>query len=139
MQSKGLVLPRQPYKAVLGARKYSTTPSRLGEYLTSHCQRHSSSRRLMSSFKTFTSSPEQSDPSPEPSSSEPKEPEKEVIPLSSWAEDVSPPQGSTDDWGPPPANARHPGRHHPISNALFVLSLGGIAIGAFFLGRKYSE
>ncbi len=135
MQSKGLVLPRHPYRSASCAIKYSTNPSILRGCLGNDYQRYSRSRRL-DSFKIYSSTPEQSDPSPEPTSSEPTEPKKEFVSLSSWAEDVSQPT-STDDWGPS-ASSRPPPRH-PLANALFLAALGGIAIGAFFLGRKYSE
>lgn len=136
MQSKGLVLPRHPLRTDLNAIKYSTNPSRVGECLTNNFHRDIHSRRL-DAFKIYTTTPEQSDPSPEAPPSESTEVNKEFVSLSSWAEDISQPT-STDDWGPPPVKSRPPGRH-PIMNALFTLSLGGIAVGAFFLGRKYSK
>jgi len=135
MQSKGLLLPRHPFRTDLYVTKYSSDPSRLGKCLTSNYYRHNHFRRLKSS-KIYTTTPEQTDPSPEPYPSESEEANKEPVPLSSWAEDISQPT-PTDDWGPP-ATSRPPGRH-PVTNALFVLSLGGIAVGAFFLGRKYSK
>jgi hypothetical protein len=136
MQSKGLLLPRHPFRTDLHAIRYFKNPSRLGECLTSNYHRHNHSRRLDSS-KIYTTTPEQTDPSPEPYPSEFTEANKDLVSLSSWAEDISQ-QTSSDDWGPPPANSRPPGRH-PITNALFVISLGSIAVGAFFLGRKYSK
>jgi hypothetical protein len=139
MQSKGLVLPQRPFRTVISTTNNSRDVSRLGGCLIAAYPRYKiKSRRLeLESFKIFTSTPEQSGYSPEPSSLESKEPNKEFVSLSSWAEDVSQPT-SSDDWGPPPADARAPGRH-PIANALFTLSLGGIAVGAFILGRKYSK
>jgi hypothetical protein len=136
MQSKGLLLPQRPYRTALSPTNNFRDVSRLGGCLIAAYPRYKiKSRRLeLESFKIFTSTPESS---PETSSSESKEPIKEFVSLSSWAEDVSQPT-SSDDWGPPPANARAPGRH-PIANALFTLILGGIAVGAFFLGRKYSK
>lgn len=137
MQSKGLVLPRRTPNASLRTTQYHSKSIVFTGSLLNNYNRHNHCRGL-ASFKLFASSPEQSDPLSESSSSEAKEPQEEIVSLSSWADDVSQSPYTTDDWGPTPANARQPHGRHPIANALFALSLGGIAIGAFFLGRKYS-
>ena len=136
MQSKGLALPRRTPNASLRTNKYHSKSIVFAGSLLNNYNRHNHCRGL-ASFKLFASSPEQSDPVPESSSSEATQPQEEIVSLSSWADDVSQSPSTTDDWGPTPANARQHGRH-PLANTLFALSLGGIAIGAFFLGRKYS-